>query len=71
MARENNTTEVSFWGKVLAEQQDYWVIMGRLKKYYDDCPSEHPADPNGQGANSCVFWVSTDLGVTCPWQELP
>lgn len=47
VARENNTSEVSFWGKILGENQDYWVIMGRLRKYYQDQESSFYSDPNG------------------------
>lgn len=57
LAKENDTSHIAFLGKILAQDQDYWVIQGRLKKYYS-CGAE---EPNGSGINSCTFWASNSL----------
>lgn len=71
LARDNDTAHVSFFGKVLGQERDYWVFCGRLKKYYS-CGEE---EPNGTGINALTFWASNaldqdfvELPCVCPAQ---
>lgn len=47
VAFDNDVKEVSFWGKILGQHNDYWVIQGKLKKHYNENVEYQGQEPNG------------------------
>lgn len=68
LARQNTTYDIQFYGKILCQKKDYWVVSGRLNKYYQESQGDQ-WEQNGQGINTVTFWAGNNLDKEL--EELP
>ncbi|CAD8061697.1 unnamed protein product [Paramecium sonneborni] len=65
---ETNATEMTFFGKILCRNSDYYVARGVVPKLPTDYLASN-AEPRGDGVNYYTFWVTND--ILTDWNELP
>lgn len=57
--RNQNISEIKFWGKINCLQNDYFIAYGRLRSFVKDtCPDNW--EPQGTGINQITFWATND-----------
>ena len=68
LAQASGASEVKFWGKVQADDRDYWIAQGVLNQNEEE-PRNIKQEKRGNGVNSTVFWSTFDLRED--WIQLP
>ena len=53
---------LKFWGRVLAREQDYYVIQGTVNPFSADILPEG-MEKVGEGVNTFTYWVATDRNI--------
>merc|ERR1719221_275493 len=67
---EAGYSNVRFWGKILGSNADYYIAEAAREGGGDPDPEDpDPPEPAGTGANTFVYYVTTDLCE--PWAKLP
>ena len=65
-----NAAKISFWGKIMGHNVDYWVIECPAADKQEGEEVVATDEPVGQGVNAKSYWVTTDL-LAGNWVELP
>lgn len=68
--REASINKLSFWGKILGTDADYYVAQAQRDGGGDEGEDADPdAEPSGTGANTFTYYVTNDLAGD--WRRLP
>jgi hypothetical protein len=72
LAQDSGAGNIRFFGKIAANQGDYYIAEGTLEggDEGDDQPERPPEfEPRGTGVNKFVYWVTTN--ILGSWTKLP
>ncbi|EGR34905.1 radial spoke head protein, putative [Ichthyophthirius multifiliis] len=68
LADQKQASQIRFWGKILCQQQDYYIAEGiTANENADTLPKD--CEKKGEGANMYTFWVTNN--PLKQWVELP
>jgi len=67
--REASITKLSFWGKILGTDADYYVAQAQREGDPAGDDADPDAEPSGTGVNTFTYFVTNDLAGD--WRRLP
>lgn len=67
LSAQTQCSKIRFWGKLLCSENDLYVI--EMKANTDPNYAIPGEEPRGEGVNSNIYWVTTDL--LGDWKKLP
>ena len=68
LAMLSGASEIKFFGKILCQNNDYWVAQGTLNEA-EEVPKNPKQELRGKGVNATVFWVTHN--IIGDWIQLP
>ncbi len=70
-AKKYQATKITFWGQILTQSVDYYIIKVNLESGEEEEESAEDHEPEGTGINTDIFFVSIDLTDPNKWRKLP